>query len=297
MTDPVSLAPVVAKRRLAAALALFLTAGACGSDTSGVQNLGWPSDPDGPATTTAGSDGRDVRRTPTAEHPLRVASIGDSVAFDAAPGIRAALESTGRAVVVNRSYGGVGLLRPQFDGYLAETMDGNPEVVVVMLGGWDLGEALAEPARYRRRVDQVLDVRGAKGVFGGWLGMPPTPPDEGLEKPRMIINELFEEAAAERPDVDYWSTDALLGGPDGRFRRVLPGLDSRPAQGRKGREGHDAGHRCPAGAALIGDLGYAAVGARYPLPRRAFGWWRAGWTDNERYDEPPGGCSANGSVE
>ena len=297
MTDPVSLAPVVAKRRAAAALALLLTAGACGSDISDVQDLGWPSDPDGPATTTAGSDGRDVRRTPTAEHPLRVASIGDSVAFDADPGIRAALESTGRAVVVNRSYGGVGLLRPQFDGYLAETMDGNPEVVVVMLGGWDLGEALAEPAGYRRRVDQVLDVLVAEGVFVVWLGMPPTPPDEGLEEARVVINELFEEAAAERPDIDYRSTDALLGGPDGRFRRVLPGLDNRPAQVRKVREGHDDGHLCPAGAALIGDLVYAAVGSRHPLPRRAAGWWRAGWTGDERYDDPPGGCSTGGSID
>ncbi len=288
---------MVAKRRVAAALALLLTAGACASGISGVNNLDWPSDPHAPATTTAGSDGRDVRRTPTSEHPLRVTSIGDSVAFDADPGIRAALESTGRAVVVNRSYGGVGLLRPQFDGYLAETMDGNPEVVVVMLGGWDLGEVLADPVGYRRRVDQVLDVMDAKGVFVVWLGMPPTPPDEGLEEARVIINELFEEAAAERPDIDYRSTDALLGGPDGRFQRVLPGLDSRPVQVRKVREGHDDGHLCPAGAALIGDLVYAAVGSRYPLPRRAFGWWRAGWTDNERYDDPPGGCSADGSVE
>ena len=288
---------MVAKRWAAAALALLLTAEACGVDISGVGEASWPSYPDEPATTAASPDGRDVRRTPTVEYPLRVISIGDSVAFDADPGIRAALESTGRAVVVNRSYGGVGLLRPQFDGYLAETMDGNPEVVVVMLGGWDLGEASTDPVGYRRRVDQVLDVLVAEGVLVVWLGMPPTPPDEGLEEARVIINGLFEEAAAVRPDVDYRSTDALLGGPDGRFRRVLPGLDSRPAQVRKVREGHDDGHLCQAGAALIGDLVYAAVGSHHPLPRRALGWWEAGWTDDERYDDPPGGCSADGSVE
>ena len=288
---------MVAKRRVAAALTLLFTAASCGSDISGVEELGWPSDPDAPATTVDGSDDRDVRRTPTAENPLRVASIGDSVAFDADPGIRAALESTGRAVVVNRSYGGVGLLRPEFDGYLAETMDGNPEVVVVMLGGWDLGEALADPVGYRLRVDQVLDIMEAEGVFVVWLGMPPTPPAEGLEEARVAINELFEEAAAERPDIDYQSTDFLLGGPDGLFQRVLPGLDSRLAQVRKVRGGDDDGHLCPAGAALIGDLVYAVVGSRHPLPQRAFGWWRAGWTDDERYDDPPGGCSTDGPVD
>ena len=288
---------MVGKRRAAAVLALLLTTAACGSDISDVKNLGWPNNPDAPATTAVGSDGQHLRRRPTGEDPLRVTSIGDSVAFDADPGIQAALESTGRAVVVNRSYGGVGLLRPQFDSYLAETMAGNPEVVVVMLGGWDLGEALADPVGYRLRVDQVLDIMEAEGVFVVWLGMPPTPPAEGLEEARVAINELFEEAAAERPDIDYQSTDFLLGGPDGLFQRVLPGLDSRLAQVRKVRGGDDDGHLCPAGAALIGDLVYAVVGSRHPLPQRAFGWWRAGWTDDERYDDPPGGCSTDGSVD
>ena len=92
---------MVAKRWAAAALALLLTAEACGVDISGVGEASWPSYPDEPATTAASPDGRDVRRTPTVEYPLRVTSIGDSVAFDADPGIRAALESTGRVIVMN----------------------------------------------------------------------------------------------------------------------------------------------------------------------------------------------------
>ncbi|RUA24894.1 MAG: hypothetical protein DSY73_02925 [Actinobacteria bacterium] len=59
---------------------------------------------------------------------------------------------------------------------------------------------------------------------------------------------------------------------------------------RKVREGRDDGHLCPAGAALIGDSVYTAVGGLYPLPARADRWWSAEWTDDPRYDDPPGGC-------
>ena len=86
---------------------------------------------------------------------LRVASLGDSVAYDGDPGIRAALEATGEVVVDTRSYGGVGLLRPGIDEYLREALDENPDVVVVMLGGWDLGEIVADPPAYGRRLDEV----------------------------------------------------------------------------------------------------------------------------------------------
>lgn len=285
---------MVSEWRTVAGLALLLTLGACGSDRLSGRSPGWSSDPKATATIMTGD--QQVRRTPTAERPLRVTTVGDSVAFDADPGIRAALESTGRVVVVTRSYGGVGLLRPQFDTYLAETMEGDPEVIVVMLGGWDLGEALSEPAVYGHRIDQVLDVLVADGAFVVWLGMPPTPPDEGLEEARVVINMLFEEAAGRHLGTDYLSTDVQLGGPDGRFQRVLPGLDGRPSQVRKVREGHDDGHLCPAGAALLGDLVYDAVGSRHPLPQRASDWWKAGWINDERYDDPAGGCSTEGAT-
>ena len=44
------------------------------------------------------------------DRALLVVTVGDSVTYDADPGIRAALESTGPVVVDTRSIGGVGLL-------------------------------------------------------------------------------------------------------------------------------------------------------------------------------------------
>ncbi|MCS5679251.1 MAG: hypothetical protein NZ603_05070, partial [Acidimicrobiales bacterium] len=97
-----------------------------------------------------------IATTGGADH-LRVATIGDSVAFDGDPGIRAALEATGAARVDTRSFGGVGLLRPGFDDYLDDILDGGPEVVVVMLGGWDLDGLVADPTAYGRRLDDVAN--------------------------------------------------------------------------------------------------------------------------------------------
>ena len=50
------------------------------------------------------------------DRSLLVVTVGDSVTYDADPGIRAALESAGPVVVDTRSIGGVGLLRPGIDG-------------------------------------------------------------------------------------------------------------------------------------------------------------------------------------
>ena len=65
------------------------------------------------------------------ERSLLVVTVGDSVTYDADPGIRAALELAGSVVVDTRSIGGVGVLRPGIDGYLDEAMTGDPDVVVV----------------------------------------------------------------------------------------------------------------------------------------------------------------------
>ncbi|HBA94630.1 MAG TPA: hypothetical protein DCZ35_02190, partial [Acidimicrobiaceae bacterium] len=126
---------------------------------------------------------------------LLAVTIGDSVAFDADPGIRAALEATGDVRVESRSYGGIGVLRPGFDGYLAEALLAGPDVVVVMLGGWDQVGILADPEAYGRRLDEVVDRMVDGGAIVIWLGMPPTPPSEHLEPARRAANAQFEALA------------------------------------------------------------------------------------------------------
>ncbi|MBC8364536.1 MAG: hypothetical protein H8E59_06010 [Actinobacteria bacterium] len=235
--------------------------------------------------------------------PIRVVTLGDSVAYDADPGIRAALESidTGTGVEVDtRSFGGVGLLRPGFDGYLADALSTDPDVVTLMLGGWDFGEAMDDPDAYRERAEQVARRIVDSGAHLVWLGLPPTPPGEGIEAHRILVNDIFASVAAILPiEVDYVDTGAELADSQGKFTRVQFGVDGTVHPIRKVRDGKDDGHLCPAGAALIGNqlvqaihaAGVLGVHSGGPEEGHAQGeWWTGEWTLDPRYDDPPGAC-------
>ena len=227
---------------------------------------------------------------------LLAVTIGDSVAFDADPGIRAALEATGDVRVESRSYGGIGLLRPGFDGYLAEALLAGPDVVVVMLGGWDQVGILADPEAYGRRLDEVVDRMVDGGAIVIWLGMPPTPPSEHLEAARRAANAQFEALAGRHGQVVYLDSGEALGDPAGGgwgFTRFRVGLDGVPVQVRKVRGGGDDGHLCPGGAALLGDLVLAALRTTHDVGEPSGRWWEGDWTGDARYDDPPGGCEAS----
>jgi len=224
---------------------------------------------------------------------LRVVTIGDSVAFDGEPGIRAALEATGAVGVDTWSFGGVGLLRPGFDDYLDDILDGGPEVVVVMLGGWDLDGLVPDPAAYGRRLDDVADRMAGRGATVLLLGMPPAPPREGIEAARLVANGQFAALAGRRSDVRYLDTGLALGGPGGGFARFRVGLGGTVVQVRKVRGGWNDGHLCPGGAALLGDLVLGALRADHDIGDPSERWWEDAWTSDARYDDPPGGCDAS----
>ena len=235
------------------------------------------------------------------EGPVRVVVVGDSVAYDAEPGIRAALEATGDVRVDTRSYGGVGLLRPGIDGYLADAVAGDPDVVVVMLGGWDLGEVVADPEAYALRLDQTAALLTAGGAWVVWLSMPPTPPGEGIEEARQTANRLFAALADRHPPVVHVDSGPVVGGPvvggpdevsSHGFTLFRVGVDGGEVQVRKIRDGRDDGHLCPGGAALLGRAVLDALDGVVDLDPPEDGWWTGAWTGDARYDDPPGGCAA-----
>ncbi len=226
------------------------------------------------------------------ERALQVVTIGDSVTYDADPGIRAALEATGSVVVDTRSIGGVGLLRPGIDDYLTDALAGDPDVVVVMLGGWDLGEIVDDPTAYAVRLDEVADRLTEDGAHVVWLAMPPTPPGEGIEEARRTANGLFAALADQWGDVTHVVTGPLLGDEAGDFSRFRPGVDGRDVQVRKVRDGRDDGHLCPGGASLLGRAVLDVLIDRFGVPDASGRWWEGPWTGDARYDDPPGGCEA-----
>ena len=234
-----------------------------------------------------------VIRIPEKNTPLSVVSIGDSVSFDAEPGIRAALESTGVINLETRSFGGIGISLEGFDQYLEEALVSAPEIVTVMLGGFDLKFVSKNESIYREMLSKAVNriLKDASRII--WIGMPPTPLEEKLEESRLLFNLIIQTFAENNPMVDYLDSESILGGAQGDFQRILPGVDGQLAQIRKVRDGRDDGHLCSAGAALIGELVYQKLSIFFPLAERDHEWWLGEWTQDQRYDDPPGGCSYN----
>ncbi len=234
---------------------------------------------------------RETIRTPTKNDPLSIVTIGDSVSYDAEPGIRAALESTGVVRVETRSFGGIGISREGFDRYLEEALINAPEVVTVMLGGFDLKFASKNEDIYERMLLETVNriLQDAKQII--WIGMPPTPPEEGLEGDRLFVNSITKNFSERNPQVYYLDTDLILGGDQGNFQRFQKSVEGKISQIRKVRNGIDDGHLCPAGAALIGDLVYKKFLDLFSFLDGSVDWWLGEWTNDQRYDDPPGGCS------
>ena len=229
-------------------------------------------------------------RVPTRENPLRVTTIGDSVAYDADPGIKALIEATEMAEVENRSFGGVGLTQNGFEVYLEESLANKPEVVTVMVGGWDLAFAKNDQEKYSEIVEssfeKILEVASLVIV----IGMPPTPDTEGLEENRYLINRIYKNISNLKEEIIFIDTNRVLGDENGKFTRNFKTFDGEVHQIRKVRDGKDDGHLCPFGAVLIGESVFAEISRRFPIPHTTDAWWSDNWVNDQRYDDPPGGC-------
>ncbi|MDP6964982.1 MAG: GDSL-type esterase/lipase family protein [Acidimicrobiales bacterium] len=234
---------------------------------------------------------KEIIRTPTKNQPLSVVTIGDSVSYDADLGIKAALESTEAVNVENRSFGGVGLTQKGFQSYLGESLQTEPEVMTVMVGGWDLAFATENHKEYEKIIENLIEEILKVSSLIIWIGMPPTPEAEGLEESRHLVNQIYKEISDRKREVEFIDTDQLLGNEKGAFVRFLTTFDGKSYQIRKVRDGQDDGHLCPFGAALIGGTVFERIAESFPLIQKEADWWFGEWSNDPRYDDPPGGCS------
>ena len=237
-------------------------------------------------------------RTPTPDDPLRVMVVGDSVMYDAVPGIEAALEATG--VVEVRAFAALGFgldLVERYDWRVrwpALVEEHRPDVVVSMFGGWDAGSVMKRgEVWYLDLVEEAIDVLRADGAAIVLLENPrtrapaipgrPAPDQDRLDAEREAVNRVFRAAAARRPGaVTYQTVDHALS-IGGRFTEFLP-------EGVRIRK-RDGTHFCPDGAARMGTVVLAALASAADLPRPDGAWPAERWRSDERYDDPRGTCS------
>jgi hypothetical protein len=212
----------------------------------------------------------------------RVTILGDSVMVDGSPGIQAILESTKAVTVTPRAFPGYGLTRANWQADFARILnDTKPTGVAILLGGWDLDAATADPAGYAATVGQAMDLLTSKGAQVAWIGELPGEPRFENEAKRRNLNTIVAAVAAKHPLVHYVSADPTFDGTDGQYAMFLPGLTGRLVRVRK----VDGQHLCPDGAARLGQLVYDTLHRPLALPAPAHKWQSGAWRQDGVYTQ------------
>jgi hypothetical protein len=240
--------------------------------------------------------------TTLAPAPARAVLIGDSLAYDLAPGVDALLRSGG-AGFTDQSFPGLGfsVSTPTWEwrsGWGKVVADTQPDLVLFLAGPWDAHDATVDgavlsygspewQAWYGRQLDDFVRLVRTAGARLVWLTAPsydPAAPDAADLTP---VNTAFRDVAGRWADVELVDTDTAVDGADGSYAEYLPGPDG-PEQIRKA----DGLHFCPAGATRVAAALLPAIDRWWsftPAP----GWESGPWRQDDRYVHPlyGPGCS------
>jgi peptidoglycan/LPS O-acetylase OafA/YrhL/lysophospholipase L1-like esterase len=243
-------------------------------------------DVDPSVVTTPPSGGSTV--APTAQTASTVMILGDSGMVSMMPGLTAALQSTGTSSVIEAAGPGFGLSGPfSWREDWAQTIaDQDPDVVVMMLGGWD-GKFVRENGvdAYRAIVDEAVGVLTAGGAKILWL---PVMPGGKSTPPEMVpVNEVFAELPARYPGVVANPTvGGVLADANGEYPKYLQNDDGSWLVLR----GADGWHLCQDGAERMSQaIVDALVQMGWSSPATP-GWQTGSWRQLAQYDDPPGSC-------
>ena len=208
---------------------------------------------------------------------------GDSVAYDAAPGIIAALSAAGLTVQQFSAYG-TGLVDPNPEIHSLEffgdpILAQPPDVVIFQLSGWDAGHSEDEQRLAFAEYTELVLNTPATLVF---VTPPPVDPAK-LSSNVDFMKSLAEALAAAQPArVAVWDS-ANLWGP---FAYDTNG-DGVPE--RK----NDGVHVCPQGSAVMGAWLAQQLAANFDgvSPALPSVWAGGPWVTEQRYDTPLGACT------
>ncbi|HMC42236.1 MAG TPA: acyltransferase family protein, partial [Acidimicrobiales bacterium] len=185
-------------------------------------------------------------RVPTPQDPLRVLIVGDSVMYDAAPGIVAALQATGVVHVDSQPVLGFGLTRsyPWRSAWPRLVAEKRAELVLALFGGWDGPTAATDGwGKYASLVDEALSALRSQGAAVVLLEYPRTRPPDIPGRPavdqaandaaRDLVDSVLAAASAGDPaGVGFLPTAPVLE-LGGSYSAFLPGPDGTLVRARK----------------------------------------------------------------
>ena len=208
-----------------------------------------PSDAETTTTSMAG-DGItepplfDAPRVPDADHRLAMYVGGDSISRDLGEGL-ARITPADLVRIDLDPRPATGLSRPDFfdwsqhlAGVLTESL---PDVIVVLFGANDFqnveyeGEILDRFGDewlelYRQRVDLIMTLLSQPDTQTVWVGQPPVR-ESRLSGGLARMNEVYEEVAAEHPQVTFVDTWALFSDERGSYADEIDGVRLRREDG------------------------------------------------------------------
>jgi peptidoglycan/LPS O-acetylase OafA/YrhL len=215
--------------------------------------------------------------------------LGDSGAYDATPAVAAAYNASGTRSFVSGAFPGFGLTNPKIDWRLewqALVDEHHPTLVLIMLGGWDLGfQKENGDAAYLEIVKEATTLFTSTGAKVLWISMLPggTTPDRETDRVVELVPTYFGD------DVVYVDIESSLRRPDGEFGDYPRSYVDPSGQTILLRK-PDSWHLCPVGAARVANEINTET-ARIGWSNRATSGWEIGsWTTDARYDDPKGGC-------
>jgi len=189
-----------------------------------------------PASTTTTTTGPPAGlREITPDDPMMLWIVGDSFVELFGPALQNDADDTGviESEVDFRFISG--LVRPDYFDWPAHLTNRLPEVqpdVAVALYGGNDGQALFVGGReipqgseewfeiYHQRVGEVMDLLLTQAARVYWVGLP-IMRDDRFTEVVSGMNRVFEEEAAERPEVVYLDTFALFSDENGEYSTYL----------------------------------------------------------------------------
>lgn len=202
-------------------------------------------------------------RAAEAAGPARILVVGDSLANQIGWGLDQALSGNPRFEVLNRGRASTGLVRDDYYDWpaqLAQLLSGQRFDAVVVSIGMNDRQNIALPgailprfsdpwrAAYAERVDHMMSIIEAAGVPGFWMGMP-IARSASFSRGMRVINEVFENVAADRPGIAYFPMWGLTSDGTGAYTSY-----GRTPDGRTGVIRTDDGmHLTSFGSRLIAD--------------------------------------------
>ncbi len=239
------------------------------------------------STSLERQDARGAAKVPV----RRILLAGDSVMAGLAPALEAALrgESEVRYILTPS------ILRDATVRFAweQELVSFDPQVVVMFVGTWELGEvqngrgAATTGDDWRTVYDQeILDPWVELITSGGaavlWIGAPVVPSDD-TNLLFLSLNEAYRGLEVRWPAVRYLDSTSVLSGGSGRFTESVVTEDGTRARVRQ----VDGLHLCPGGAVLLAEAAIAAISEVGEVTENA-GWREGTWRDSGEF--PSGSC-------